>query len=172
SLLQRAVALLHRSYLCPASHRGFHYSRAVLVENELFLGELQAFARAKEAAGYSREELEETFAFLLFDREEEAKKVCQTGLCVNSSSISTLGDPAKGVYISKHADCLHPRLWHPGKSGYIVICKLIKGRVRVIPEDYRTPYTCPSPGYDCHVAESRAPGTAKPSAWQAFEQSQ
>lgn len=31
-----------------------------------------------------------------------------------------------GVYISKYADCLLPRPWYHGKSGYIVICKLIK----------------------------------------------
>lgn len=31
-----------------------------------------------------------------------------------------------GVYISKYADCLHPRPWYHGKSGFIVICKLIK----------------------------------------------
>ncbi|NXG25921.1 TASOR protein, partial [Grallaria varia] len=172
SLLQRAVSVLQGSYLDPASQGGFQYSQAILVENDVFLSELRAFARAKEAAGYSREELEETFAFLLFDTEEEARKVGQTGLRVNSSSISTLGDPAKGVYISKHADCLHPRPWHHGKSGYILICKLIKGKVRVIPEDYTTTYTCPSPGYDCHVAESRRAGSAKPSPCQAFEQSQ
>ncbi|NXP20704.1 TASOR protein, partial [Scytalopus superciliaris] len=172
SLLARAVSLLHGSFLDPTAREGFHYSQAVLVESHVFLRELQAFARAKKAAGYSREELEETFAFLLFDKEEEARRVCQTGLRVNSSSISTLGDPAKGVYISKHADCLHPRPWHHGKSGYIVICKLIKGKVRVIPEDYTTTYTCPSPGYDCHVAESRDPGLPKPSPCQAFEQSQ
>ncbi|NXS32737.1 TASOR protein, partial [Pomatostomus ruficeps] len=131
--------------------------------------QLRAFARAKEAAGYSREELEETFAFLLFDREEEAKEVCQTGLRVNSSSISTLGDPAKGVYISKHADCLHPRPWQHGKSGYIVICKLIKGKVRAVAENATAAYTCPSPGYDCHVS-TRGPSRSSPC--QAFQQSQ
>lgn len=31
-----------------------------------------------------------------------------------------------GVYISKYSDCLHPSPWHQGKSGFIVICKLIK----------------------------------------------
>ncbi|XP_027763261.1 protein TASOR-like [Empidonax traillii] len=172
SLLQRAVAVLHGSYLDPAARGGFRYSRAILVENEAFRSELGAFARAKEAAGYSREELQDTFGFLLFDKEEEARAVCQSGLRVNSSSISTLGDPAKGVYISEHADCLHPRPWHHGESGYIVICKLIKGRVRVIPEDYTTTYTCPSPGYDCHVAESRDPAVTPPGPGQAFEQSQ
>ncbi|XP_030816713.1 uncharacterized protein LOC115910601 [Camarhynchus parvulus] len=71
SLLQRAVAVLRRSSLHSGSQQGFQYSRAILVENELFLSELRAFARAKAAAGYSQEELQETFAFLLFDEEEE-----------------------------------------------------------------------------------------------------
>ncbi|KAM6090372.1 protein TASOR 2 [Theristicus caerulescens] len=172
SLLQTAVSVLQSSYLDSTSQDGFQYSQAILVENDVFLSELRAFAQAKEAAGYSQEELEETFAFLLFDNEEEAKEVCQTGLRVNSSSISTLGDPAKGVYISKYADCLHPRPWYHGKSGYIVICKLIKGKVKVVSENYTTSYTCPSPGYDCHVAVSRNSITSKTSHCQAFEQSQ
>ncbi|NWV99927.1 TASOR protein, partial [Machaerirhynchus nigripectus] len=82
--------VLQSSYLDSTSQDGFQYSQAILVENDLFLSELKAFARAKEAAGYSQEELQETFAFLLFDREEEARAVCQSGLRVNSSSISTL----------------------------------------------------------------------------------
>ncbi|XP_074684208.1 protein TASOR 2 isoform X3 [Strix aluco] len=172
SLLQTAVSVLQSSYLDSTSQDGFQYSQAILVENDVFLSELKAFAQAKEAAGYSQEELEETFAFLLFDNEAEAREVCQTGLRVNSSSISTLGDPAKGVYISKYADCLHPRPWYHGKSGYIVICKLIKGKVKAVSENYTTSYTCPSPGYDCHIAVSRNNTPSKTSHCQAFEQSQ
>ncbi|KAM6419447.1 protein TASOR 2 [Pluvialis apricaria] len=172
SLLQTAVSVLQSSYLDSTFQDGFQYSQAILVENDVFLSELKDFAQAKEAAGYSQEELEETFAFLLFDNEEEAKEVCQSGLRVNSSSISTLGDPAKGVYISRYADYLHPRPWYHGKSGYIVICKLIKGKVKVVSENYTTSYTCPSPGYDCHVALSRNNVPSKTSHCQAFEQSQ
>ncbi|TRZ10988.1 hypothetical protein HGM15179_016102 [Zosterops borbonicus] len=150
SLLQRAVSVLQSSSLDSSSQLGLQFSKAILVENDLFLSELKAFAKAKEAAGYSQEELQETFAFLLFDKEEEAKAVCQSGLRVNSSSISTLGDPAKGVYISKYSDFLQPRPWHPGKSGYIVICKLIKGKVRAVAENPTSSFTVPSPGYDCH----------------------
>ncbi|NWX01187.1 TASOR protein, partial [Caloenas nicobarica] len=82
--------VLQDSYLDSTSQGSFQYSQVILVENTVFLNELKAFAQAKEAAGYSQEELEETFAFLLFDNEEEAKEVCQRGLRVNSSSISTL----------------------------------------------------------------------------------
>ncbi|NXS59139.1 TASOR protein, partial [Brachypteracias leptosomus] len=172
SLLQRAVSVLHSSYLDSTSQDGFQYSQAILVENDVFLSELKAFAQAKEAAGYSQEELEETFAFLLFENEKEAKEVCETGLRVNSSSISTLGDPAKGVYISKHADCLQPRPWCHGKCGYIVICKLIKGKVKAVSENHTSSLTCPSPGYDCHIAMSKNNLPSKPSHPQAFTQSQ
>ncbi|XP_065499042.1 protein TASOR 2 isoform X3 [Caloenas nicobarica] len=172
SLLQTAVSVLQDSYLDSTSQGSFQYSQVILVENTVFLNELKAFAQAKEAAGYSQEELEETFAFLLFDNEEEAKEVCQRGLRVNSSSISTLGDPAKGVYISRYADCLHPRPWYHGKSGYIVVCKLIKGKVKVVSENYTTSYTSPSPGYDCHVAVGRNNVPSKTSPYQAFMQSQ
>ncbi|XP_067155794.1 protein TASOR 2 [Apteryx mantelli] len=172
SLLQTAVSVLQSSYLDCTSRDGFQYSQAILVENDVFLNELKAFAQAKEAAGYSQEELEETFAFLLFDNEEEAKEVCQIGLRINTSSISTLGDPAKGVYISKYADYLHPRPWYHGKSGYIVIFKLIKGKVKAVCENYTTSYTCPSPGYDCHIAVSRNNISSKTSHFQAFELSQ
>ncbi|NWH63044.1 TASOR protein, partial [Geococcyx californianus] len=172
SLLRTAVSVLHSSYLDSASQDSFQYSQAVLVENDAFRSELKAFTEAKEAAGYSQEELKETFAFLLFDNEEEAKEVCQAGLRINSSSISMLGDPAKGVYISKYADCLHPRPWYHGKSGYIVICKLIKGKVKVVSENHTASYTCPSPGYDCHVAVSGDNVPSKSSYCQAFEQSQ
>ncbi|XP_068807577.1 protein TASOR 2 [Struthio camelus] len=170
SLLQTAVSVLQSSYLDGTSRDGFQYSQAILVENDVFLNELKAFAQAKEAAGYSQEELEETFAFLLFDNEEEAKEVCQTGLRINTSSISTLGDPAKGVYVSRYADYLHPRPWYHGKSGYIVIFKLIKGKVKAVCENYTTSYTCPSPGYDCHVSRNNV--SSKTSHFQAFELSQ
>uniref|UniRef100_A0A8C3K686 Transcription activation suppressor family member 2 n=1 Tax=Calidris pygmaea TaxID=425635 RepID=A0A8C3K686_9CHAR len=114
SLLQTAVSVLQSSYLDSTSQDGFQYSQAILVENDVFLSELKAFAQAKEAAGYSQEELEETFAFLLFDNEEEMIHII----------VCCFVFP--GVYISKYADCLHPRPWYHGKSGYIVICKLIK----------------------------------------------
>ncbi|XP_015482584.3 translation initiation factor IF-2 [Parus major] len=70
-LLERAVELLRSCCRDSGSQQGFRYSQAILVENELFRSELRAFARAKAAAGYSPEELRESFAFLLFEREDE-----------------------------------------------------------------------------------------------------
>ncbi|XP_032114097.1 protein TASOR 2 isoform X3 [Sapajus apella] len=86
----------------------------------------KTFYQQKKASNYTQEELQDTYGFLLFDTEEQAKLVCQRGLRVGSSAVTTLGDPARGVYISKYSDYLHPRPWYHGKSGYIVIFNLIK----------------------------------------------
>ncbi|XP_020829362.1 protein TASOR 2 isoform X3 [Phascolarctos cinereus] len=92
--------------------------------------------------------------------------------CVGNSTVTTLGDPTKGVYISKYSDCLRPRPWYHGKSGYIVIFNLIKGKVKAVPENYTTSYTSPSFGYDCHVAANINKLSLKTSYFRAFELSQ
>ncbi|XP_029473052.1 protein FAM208B isoform X2 [Rhinatrema bivittatum] len=166
------VALLRRSYLGSVSRNCFQYSRPSLVINHAFVEEYKKFTLQKAASGYTEEELKECFAFLLFDSENQAKLVCQTGLCVGSSTMSTLGDPLAGVYISKYSDYLHPRPWYHGKSGYIVIFKLIKGKMKVVPENYTSKYTAPSPGYDCHVSAKVGKVSAKTSHFHAFELNQ
>ncbi|XP_042636163.1 protein TASOR 2 [Orycteropus afer afer] len=172
SVFQRAVSILHTSYLDSASEHGFQYSQVTLVKNHIFLNEYETFYQQKKASNYSQEELQETYGFLLFETENQAKLVCQRGLCVGSSAITTLGDPAKGVYISRYSDYLHPRPWYHGKSGYVVIFNLIKGKVKFVPENYTTNYTRPSSGYDCHVATNTNKVSPKTSHFRAFELSQ
>ncbi|KAG8515930.1 Protein TASOR 2 [Galemys pyrenaicus] len=172
SLFQRAVSILRTAYLDSASEHGFQYSQVTLVKNDIFLNEYKTFYQEKKASNYTQEELQETYGFLLFETENQAKRVCQRGLCVGSSATTTLGDPAKGVYISKYSDYLHSRPWYHGKSGYVVIFNLIKGKVKFVPENYTTNYTSPSPGYDCHVAVNTNKVSLKTSHFRTFELSQ
>ncbi|XP_043417341.1 protein TASOR 2 isoform X4 [Prionailurus bengalensis] len=172
SLFQRAISILHTSYLDSASEHGFQYSQVTLVKNDIFLNEYKAFYQEKKASNYTQEELKETYGFLLFETESQAKLVCQRGLCVGSGALTTLGDPAKGVYISKYSDYLHARPWYHGKSGYVVIFNLIKGKVKFVSENYTTNYTSPSSGYDCHVAANTNKVSHKTSHFRAFELSQ
>jgi len=78
-----------------ASEHGFQYSQVTLVKNDIFLNEYKTFYQEKKSSNYTQEELQETYGFLLFETENQAKLVCQRGLCVGSSAITTLGDPAK-----------------------------------------------------------------------------
>ncbi|XP_027986701.2 protein TASOR 2 [Eptesicus fuscus] len=172
SLFQRAVSILHTSYLDSASEHGFQYSQVTLVKNDIFLNEYKTFYQEKKASNYTQEELQETYGFLLFESENQAKLVCQRGLCIGSSAITTLGDPAKGVYISKYSDYLHARPWYHGKSGYIIIFNLIKGKIKFVSENYTTNYISPSSGYDCHVAANTNKVSHKTSHFRAFELSQ
>ncbi|XP_045713805.1 protein TASOR 2 isoform X2 [Phyllostomus hastatus] len=172
SVFQRAVSILHTSYLDSASEHGFQYSQVTLVKNDIFLNEYRTFYQEKKASNYTQEELQETYGFLLFETENQAKLVCQRGLCIGSSAITTLGDPAKGVYISKYSDCLHARPWYHGKSGYVVIFNLIKGKVKFVSENYTANYISPSSGYDCHVAANTNKVSRKTSHFRAFELSQ
>ncbi|XP_028933565.1 protein TASOR 2 isoform X3 [Ornithorhynchus anatinus] len=169
---QTAVSVLHNSYLDSNSKHVFQYSQVTLVKNDIFLHEFETFCRQKKAKRYTEEELKEIYGFLLFDSEIQAKLVCQQGLRVGSSSITALGDPAKGVYVSKYSDYLHPRPWYHGKSGYIVIFNLVKGKVKVVPENCTPNSTSPTSGYDCHIAASINKVTTKTSHFHAFELSQ
>ncbi|KAM5285988.1 protein TASOR 2 isoform 1-T1 [Hipposideros larvatus] len=172
SLFQRAVSILHTSYLDSASEHGFQYSQVTLVKNDIFLNEYKIFYQEKKASNYTQEELQETYGFLLFETENQARLVCQRGLRIGSSAITTLGDPAKGVYISRYSDYLHTRPWYHGKSGYIVIFNLIKGKIKFVSENYTTNYTSPSSGYDCHVAANTNKVSHKTSHFRTFELSQ
>ncbi|XP_038596892.1 protein TASOR 2 isoform X2 [Tachyglossus aculeatus] len=169
---QTAVSVLHNSYLDSNSKHAFQYSQVTLVKNDIFLHEFEDFCQQKKAKRYTEEELKEVYGFLQFDSEIQAKLVCQQGLRVGSSTITALGDPAKGVYISKYSDYLHPRPWYNGKSGYIVIFNLIKGKDKVVPENSTPNPTSPTSGYDCHVAASINKVSPKTSHFQAFELSQ
>ncbi|XP_053521823.1 protein TASOR 2 isoform X4 [Artibeus jamaicensis] len=172
SVFQKAISILRTSYLDSASEHGFQYSQVTLVKNDIFLNEYRTFYQEKKASNYTQEELQETYGFLLFETENQAKLVCQRGLCIGSSAITTLGDPAKGVYISRYSDCLHARPWYHGKSGYVVIFNLIKGKVKFVSENYTANYISPSSGYDCHVAANTNKVSRKTSHFRAFELSQ
>ncbi|MBN3292089.1 F208B protein, partial [Polypterus senegalus] len=132
-------------------------------------GEYNSNRAEKQQKGYSDEELKESFGFILCKNETQAKLLCETGLKVGNGSFSTLGDLNKGVYVSKYSDCLQPKPWCHGKSGYIVIFRLVKGKVKAVTENYTNNLTQPVPGYDCHVSENIDTVCSRTSSFQAFE---
>uniref|UniRef100_A0A3Q4BBI1 Uncharacterized protein n=1 Tax=Mola mola TaxID=94237 RepID=A0A3Q4BBI1_MOLML len=102
----------------------------------------------------------------------EANALGETGLITGNSTCSTLGDPSKGVYISKYSDCLDLNRWYHGKSGYIVIIRLTKGKAKKISENYTQNFTAPTAGFDCHVSEELTTVSTKTSSFLAFERTQ
>ncbi|XP_072922583.1 uncharacterized protein [Hemitrygon akajei] len=169
---QEVLPILQQGYLDETSRDYFHYSQATLVNNTRLLNQRNDWLLEMKHKGYTEEELAESFAFLLFDTEDQAKAVCQNGLETGRSDMTTLGDPMKGVYLCKFSDFLHPTPWWHGKQGYILIFKVIKGRVNPVTENYTSDFTSPTPGYDCHISTNSEKVSSKISHFQAFELTQ
>ncbi|XP_020368752.2 protein TASOR 2-like [Rhincodon typus] len=169
---QEILPTLQQAYLDSSSRNYFHYNQVTLVNNAKLLDQYNACRSDLAVKGYNQEELAESFAFLLFETEDQAKTVCKEGLKVGSSNITTLGDPLKGVYLCRYSDFLHPKPWYHGKCGFIVIFKIIKGRVKSMIENYTADLTEPSAGYNCHISINSDTVSSITSHFQAFELTQ
>ncbi|KAM4554307.1 protein TASOR-like [Fundulus diaphanus] len=168
----KILAPLQNAYLYEESEQSFRYKSAVLVKNPDLEDKYNSFRAWKRNAGYSEEELDETYGFLLFDDGSKANAVGETGVISGNNTCTTLGDPAKGVYISMYSDCLDLNRWYHGKSGYIAIIRLTKGKVKSVAENYTQNFTEPTVGFDCHVSEQLPTVSAKTSSFLAFERTQ
>ncbi|XP_034001815.1 uncharacterized protein tasor2 isoform X1 [Trematomus bernacchii] len=160
------------AYLYEESKQSFRYKSAALVKNPPLEEKYSAFRAKRREVGYSEEELKESYGFLLFDDVNKANDLGETGVLTGNSTCTTLGDPSKGVYISMYSDCLDLNRWYHGKSGYIVIIRLTKGRVKNVSENYTQNLTAPTAGFDCHVSEQLPSVSAKTSSFLAFERTQ
>ncbi|XP_047245780.1 uncharacterized protein tasor2 isoform X2 [Girardinichthys multiradiatus] len=168
----KILAPLQSAYLYEESKQFFRYKSAVLVKNPDLENKYEAFRAGKRNAGYSEDDLKETYCFLLFEDGSKANALGEMGVISGNSTCTTLGDPTKGVYISMYSDCLDLNRWYHGKSGYIAIIKLTKGKVRKVAENYTQNFTEPTVGFDCHVSEQLPSVSAKTSSFLAFERTQ
>ncbi|XP_060931818.1 uncharacterized protein tasor2 [Limanda limanda] len=168
----RILDPLQSAYLYEESKQSFKYKSAVLIKNEPLEEKYNAFRARRSEAGYSEEDLKETFGFLLFDDVNQAHSFGETGLLTGKSACTTLGDPSKGVYISMYSDCLDLNRWYQGKSGYVAIIRLTKGRVKRVPENYTQNFTAPTVGFDCHESGELSSVSSKTSSFLAFERTQ
>nr|XP_046251192.1 uncharacterized protein tasor2 isoform X2 [Scatophagus argus] len=166
------LASLKSAYLYEESKQCFRYKSAVLIKNPVLENKYCAFRAKKREAGYSEDELKESYGFLLFDDVNKANALGETGVLTGNSTCTTLGDPSNGVYISMYSDCLDLNRWYHGKSGYIAIIRLTKGRVKKVLENYTQNFTTPTEGFDCHVSEQLSSVSAKTSSFLAFERTQ
>ncbi|KAM6925711.1 uncharacterized protein tasor2 isoform 2-T2 [Lycodopsis pacificus] len=166
------LAPLKSAYLYEESRQSFRYKSAVLVKNTALEEKYNAFREKRRKVGYSEEELKESYGFLLFEDINQANALSETGVLTGNSTCTTLGDPSKGVYISMYSDCLDLNRWYHGKSGYIAIIRLLKGRVKQVLENYTQNFTAPTVGFDCHVSEQLPSVSPKTSSFLAFERTQ
>nr|XP_015203488.1 PREDICTED: protein TASOR isoform X2 [Lepisosteus oculatus] len=164
------LKIITSCYLESSSAGAFSYTKASLVHSELLEKEFVEKRREMKQEGRTDKELVESYGFLLADR-SKLNLICEKGLSVGHSRITTLAKPSMGIYLSKHSDLLQINPFDVGATGDLIIFKVMKGRVKSIYENMSKNVLDPTPKFDCHVSKNASRVTSLFS-YRAFELTQ
>ncbi|XP_042365956.1 protein TASOR-like isoform X2 [Plectropomus leopardus] len=163
------MTILTSSYLDTSSAGCFTYSKPRLIYNEQLEKEFVEKRREMKTDGRTDKELEESYCFLLAET-AKVHSLCKEGLLVGQSRLNVLGNPAKGVYLSRYSDLLQINSITPGASGEIIIYKVMKGKVKSMYENMKN-LLDPTPRFDSHISKNASKVTSLTS-YHAFELTQ
>nr|XP_046240860.1 uncharacterized protein tasora isoform X2 [Scatophagus argus] len=163
------MTILTSSYLDSGSTGTFTYCKPRLVHSELLEKEFVEKRREMKSEGRTDKELEESYCFLLADT-VKLPGICENGLFVGQSWITLLGNPSKGVYLSRYSDLLQVNSISPGATGEIVIFKVMKGKVKSIYENMKN-LLDPTPRFDSHISKNASKVTSL-NSYRALELTQ
>ncbi|XP_040059629.2 protein TASOR isoform X2 [Gasterosteus aculeatus] len=163
------MTILTSSYIDTSSAGCFIYSKPRLVHSELLEKEFVEKRKEMKADGRTDKELEQSYCFLFADS-VKLPLLCEKGLFTGQSRVTVLGNPAKGVYLSRYSDLIHTPPLTPGVTGDIVIFKVMKGKVKSIYENMKN-LLDPTPRFDSHTAKNASKVTSLAS-YRAFELTQ
>ncbi|XP_030231723.1 protein TASOR isoform X1 [Gadus morhua] len=164
------LTILTSSYKDSSSSLCFTYSKPRLVHNAVLEGQFVEKRKEMKSEGRTENELEESYCFLLADA-VKLPWMCEKGLLTGHSWVTALGNPSKGVYLSKFSDLLQNNSFSPGSSGEILIFKVMKGKVKSIYESMSKNLLDPTPRFDSHVSKNASKVTSLTS-YRAFELTQ
>ncbi|XP_023180983.1 protein TASOR-like [Xiphophorus maculatus] len=161
--------ILTSGYIDSNSSGCFTYSNPQLVHSELLEKEFVEKRREMKADGRTDKELEESYCFLMTNS-VKLPVLCEKGLTVGRSKNTVLGNPSKGVYLSRFSDLLQTRPLTPGTTGELLILKVMKGKVKSIYENMKI-LQDPTPRFDSHIAKNASKVTSL-SCFRAYELTQ
>lgn len=164
------VKIISSFYLDSSSRGTFTYCKARLIHNELLEKEFIEKRREMKQKGRTEQELAESYCFLYPDK-SKLLWICEKGLSVGHSRITTLGNPSAGVYLSKYSDLLQMNPFEAGSFGDMIIFKVMRGRIKHINENMPKNAMEPTPKFDCHLSKSANRVTSLLS-YRAFELTQ
>ncbi|KAL6119094.1 tasor [Pungitius sinensis] len=167
---EELVKVVSSFYLDASSRGTFSYCKARLIHNELLEKEFIEKRREMKQEGRTEVELTESYCFLYPDK-SKLQWICEKGLSVGHSRITTLGNPSAGVYVSKHSDLLQINPFEVGSSGDMIVFKVMRGRIKHIHENMPKNAMEPTPKFDCHLSKSANRVTSLLS-YRAFELTQ
>ncbi|XP_044066398.1 protein TASOR isoform X2 [Siniperca chuatsi] len=163
------MAILTSGYIDTGSAGCFTYCKPRLVHSEVLEKEFVEKRREMKADGRTDKELEESYCFLLADT-VKLSCVSEKGLFVGQSWLTVLGNPSKGVYLSRYSDLLQINSITPGATGEILIFKVMKGKVKSIYENMKN-LLDPTPRFDSHISKNASKVTSL-NSYRAFELTQ
>ncbi|XP_029357855.1 protein TASOR-like isoform X2 [Echeneis naucrates] len=163
------MSILTSSYIDTGSASCFTYSKPRLVHSELLEKEFVEKRKELKTDGRTDKELEESYGFLLADA-VKLPMLCEKGLYVSHTRITLLGNPTKGVYLSRYSDILQVNALTPGTTGEIIIFKVMKGKIKSIYENMKN-LLDPTPRFDSHVSKNFSKVTSL-NSYRAFELTQ
>ncbi|KAM9361353.1 protein TASOR [Symphorus nematophorus] len=163
------MTILTSSYIDTSSAGCFTYCKPRLVHSELLEKEFVEKRKEMKSDGRADKEMEESYCFLLTET-GKLPALCEKGLFVGHTWMTVLGNPSKGVYLSRYSDLLQINPLTPGASGEIVIFKVIKGRVKSIYENMKS-LLDPTPRHDSHISKNASKVTSL-NSYRAFELTQ
>ncbi|XP_063767173.1 protein TASOR [Eleginops maclovinus] len=163
------MTILTSSFIDTSSAGCFTFCKPRLVHSELLEKEFVEKRKEMKADGRTDKELEESYCFMLAEN-AKLHALCEKGLQVGQSWITVLGNPTKGVYLSKYSDLLQVNPINPGFTGDIVIFKVMKGKVKSIYENMKN-LLDPTPRFDSHTSKNASKVTSLIS-YRAFELTQ
>ncbi|XP_037628313.1 protein TASOR isoform X2 [Sebastes umbrosus] len=164
------VKIVSSFYLDSSSRGTFSYCKARLIHNELLEKEFIEKRREMKQESRTEQELTESYCFLFPDK-SKLQWICEKGLSVAHSRITTLGNPSVGVYVSKYSDLLQINPFEVGSSGDMIVFKVMRGRIKHINENIPKNAMEPTPKFDCHLSKSGNRVTSLLS-YRAFELTQ
>ncbi|KAG7262159.1 LOW QUALITY PROTEIN: hypothetical protein CRUP_003821 [Coryphaenoides rupestris] len=164
------VKILSSFYLDSSSRGTFSYCKAKLIHNELLEKEFIEKRREMKQEGRTELEMAESYCFLYPDK-SKLQWICEKGLSVGHSRITTLGNPSVGIYLSKYADLLQINPFEASSSGDVIIFKVMRGRLKHVHENMPKNAMEPTPKFDCHVSKNANKVTTLLS-YRAFELTQ
>ncbi|XP_056130188.1 uncharacterized protein LOC130107556 isoform X2 [Lampris incognitus] len=162
--------ILTSSYIDTGSTSCFTYSKPQLVYSEVQEKEFVEKRREMKVEGRTDKELEECYYFLSADS-VKLQLICEKGLMVGHSWITALGNPNKGVYLSKYSDILQINTFTSGATGELLIFKVMKGKVKSIYCNMTRNLLDPTPRFDSHLSKNISKVTSTTS-YHAFELTQ
>lgn len=137
----------------------FTFHNLYLVTNAKLEVEYAAKRKDMRKENRSVAETTDNYVFKHMRKMEECESICRHGLTIqkkNQKNVCSIGDGTCGVYVCRCADVItrKNRLYDYTSEIIVLVFKVMKGRLKVVQEQFNSDGIEPTPEYDGHISKS------------------